>query len=202
MAVVRQFRLLLWKNYLQQVSWKSFMLSVYVLIRCKHCVQLWTVRDGYIYRTTGLGDCSLSYSLMQHHKYSKVSDSMFSVSEYIEQRLWNCLTPVIFSVSALLLPLLFKQHSHTLRVLFWRKCCIQTTFFMYLPFDLDGNHYYTGIYTHWHVARKRLDHFCLQNCLISLSYTFNKLLEAAAISRSTAFQRCSIKMRSGDCGGH
>ncbi len=69
-------------------------------------------------------------------------------------------------------------------------------------------------------------HFCLQNCLNSLWHRFNKVLETVLrdigpywhdnitqlllicrlqmmrISRSTTSQRCSIGLRSGDCGGY
>ncbi len=72
-------------------------------------------------------------------------------------------------------------------------------------------------------------HFCLQNCLNSSWHRFNKVLETflrkqilvhidmissrsccrfvcctsmMRISRSTTSQRCSIGLRSGDCGGH
>ncbi len=44
--------------------------------------------------------------------------------------------------------------------------------------------------------------FCLQNCLNSSWHRFNKMLEKMRISRSTTSQRCSIGLRSGDCGGH
>ncbi len=59
--------------------------------------------------------------------------------------------------------------------------------------------------------------FCLQNCLNSSWHSFNKVLETflrdfgpywhdsitqLRISRSTTSQRCSIGLRSGDCGGH
>ncbi len=70
-------------------------------------------------------------------------------------------------------------------------------------------------------------HFCLQNCLNSSWHRFNKVLKHSSeilvhidmisshsccrfvgctsmmrISRSTTSQRCSIGLRSGDCGGH
>lgn len=45
MAIMRQFGLLVWKNYLQQVSWREVNLTT-----CWHCLQLWIVRSSCIYR--------------------------------------------------------------------------------------------------------------------------------------------------------
>ncbi len=78
-------------------------------------------------------------------------------------------------------------------------------------------------YTYWllylvHLASTGLVPFCLQNCLNSSWHRLNKVLETflrdfgpywhnsitllMTISRSTTSQRCSIGLRSGDCGGH
>ncbi len=79
-------------------------------------------------------------------------------------------------------------------------------------------------HTHWPLYWTP---FCLQNCLNSSWHRFNKVLETFLrdvghivmisshsccrfvictsmmwISRSTTSQRCSIGLRSGDCGGH
>ncbi len=89
---------------------------------------------------------------------------------------------------------------------------------------------YTHTHTHWplywvHLASTGLDPFCLQNCLRGIDSTrcwrhsseilvhidmiashsccrFVVCTSMMWISRSTTSQRCSIGLRSGDCGGH
>ncbi len=81
----------------------------------------------------------------------------------------------------------------------------------------------TGHFIRYILLVQGSTHFCLQNCLNSSWHRFNKALETflridmiashsccrfvgytsmMRISRSTTSQRCSIGLRSGDCGGH
>ncbi len=82
-------------------------------------------------------------------------------------------------------------------------------------------HTLTGHFIRYTLLVPGWTHFCLQNCLNSSWHRFNKVLETflrsqnisrmcrfvgctfvMRISRSTASQRCSIGLRSDDCGGH
>lgn len=148
-------------------EWRACAQRLCVLIRCKR-LQLWTVRDGYIYRTPGLCDCSLSYSLMQHYKYTNVSYSIFCVTEYVEHWLWNCLTSVKFGVSAQFLPLLLKEHSHTFNTFrsFFGENAMYAILFLCICLWQGWKSLYVLAYTLTDMLLvKRLDHFCLQSCL-------------------------------------
>ncbi len=88
-------------------------------------------------------------------------------------------------------------------------------------------HTLTGHFIRYTLLVTGLTPFCLQNCLNSSWHRFNKVLETflrdfghidmiashsccrfvgctsmMLISRSSTSQRCSIGLRSGDCGGH
>lgn len=60
----------------------------------------------------------VSYGLMWHHKYNKLTNNVFSTSYDITQLLRNCVTPVIYSVPALLLCHWFLLGQYTAHMLF------------------------------------------------------------------------------------
>ncbi len=102
------------------------------------------------------------------------------------------------------------------------KCVWYACIYIYIHTHKLTGHFirYTLLVTGW-------TPFCLQNCLNSSWHRFNNVLESFLrdfghidmiashsccrfvgctsmmwISRSTTSQRCSIGLRSGDCGGH